>query len=103
MKKTEKIFRDGPAHWRARRPNFKFPDAIAKGFFLPFLPLAWLSFIAVRLRPGLGGVSGDGSLESVSLSKITFEYINLRHFIKLVGIERFRIDVGGLFREIGIF
>ena len=35
--------------------------------------------------------------------KIGFEYINLRHFIKLVGVEHIRIDVGSLFLEIGIF
>ena len=35
--------------------------------------------------------------------KIGFEYINLRHFTKLVGVEHIRIDVGSLFLEIGIF
>ena len=55
VKKTRKIFRDGPAHWRARRPNFKFPDAIAKGFFLP--SCRWLG--SVSLPSGYRRVSGE--------------------------------------------
>ena len=35
--------------------------------------------------------------------KFGFEYMNLRHFIKLVGVGHVRIDVGSVFLEIGIF
>ena len=52
---------------------------------------------------GAGAGSGAGSPEGVSALKIGFEYINLRHFIKLAGVEHLRIDVGRLFREIDIF
>ena len=52
---------------------------------------------------GVGWASGGGSPEGVSASKIGFEYRNRYHFINLGGVERVRIDVGGLFLEIGIF
>ena len=35
--------------------------------------------------------------------KFSFEYMNLHHFIKLVGVEHIRIDVGSVFLEIGNF
>ena len=35
--------------------------------------------------------------------KFGFEYINLRHFIKLVGVGHVRINVGSVFLEIRIF
>ena len=50
-------------------------------------------------RPGVG----QGFSEGVLLSKIGSEYINRCHFVKLMGVERVRIDVGCLFSKIGIF
>ena len=35
--------------------------------------------------------------------EIGFEYINLHHFIELVGVEHVRIDVESLFFKIGVF
>ena len=73
---------------------------LAKGFFLLFLDA---NSVHRQRRPASGTATGNGSLEGVSLSKIGFEYINGYHFIKLVGVEHVRIDVGCLFLEIGIF
>ena len=47
--------------------------------------------------------SARSSQEGVLSSKIHVECINRDHLIKLVGIELIRIDVGGVFREIGNF
>ena len=53
----------------------------------------------MRRPPGVG----QGFSEGVLLSKIGSEYINRCHFVKLMGVERVRIDVGCLFSKIGIF
>ena len=77
----------------------KIPGCDSEGFFLPFLGAYELIF----LPAGVGSASDRSSQEGVLLSKIHFECRNHHHLIKLVGIELIRIDVGGVFREIGNF
>ena len=102
--KTNFFFRGRPASWK-RSPDALnlFPDAISEGF-LSFFYCRWNAFknFAVRLGAGFRGGSGEGSLRCVLWVEIGFEYINLHHFIELVGVEHVRIDVESLFFEIGI-
>ena len=80
--------------------NFeKVPGCDSESFFLPFLGAK----TSVFFPAGVGAASDRSSQEGALSSKIHFECINCDHLIKLAGIELIRIDVGGVFREIGNF
>ena len=85
----------------------KFPDAIAKGFFLPNFAAEWDAQTCRPptggRRPGVGRATAGGSPEGFWKSKVKFEYIIQHHFITLVGVEHIRIALGCLFLEISIF
>ena len=103
--KTKNFFRGRPASWK-RSPDALnlFPDAISEGF-LSSSYCRWNAFkiLLSGFPRGFRRGSDGGSPECVWWIKIRFEYINLCHFIKLVGVEHIRIDVRSLFFEIGIF
>ena len=86
----------------------KFPDAIAKGFFLPNFAAEW---DAQTCRPPTGEqpagnrrATGKGSPEGFWKSKVRFEYIIQHHFsYHIGGVDHIRIALGCLFLEISIF
>ena len=74
---------------------------LAKGFFLFYFAVKMgHSQLPCSIGPGVGGASGEGSLEGFWLSKMCFDYIIQHHFSTLNGVEKLRMNARCLFLEI---